>query len=58
MMVFLRRASAGGPGRWQRGMVKEALFVLSNVAGSNNATVKALLDAGARDTCGCLVVLR
>lgn len=31
----------------RREMQKEALFALSNVAGGNNATVHAMLEAGA-----------
>ncbi|KAG2484130.1 hypothetical protein HYH03_017013 [Edaphochlamys debaryana] len=42
MLSFLKTASVSA----KRDMVKEALFALSNVAGANNATVKAMLDAG------------
>ncbi|GFR46320.1 hypothetical protein Agub_g7885 [Astrephomene gubernaculifera] len=43
MMSYLQSGSAGG----RRDMVKEALFALSNVAGANTATVRAMLDEGA-----------
>lgn len=35
----------------RRDMVMDALFALSNVAGGNNATVQALLEAGGRAMC-------
>ncbi len=55
MLSYLKRAAGGAgaggeangaaPGP-RRDMVKEALFALSNVAGANNATVRAMVDAG------------
>lgn len=48
MLSYLQRAAAGGLAAARRAMVKEALFALSNVAGANCATVRAMLDAGER----------
>ncbi|KAG2425610.1 hypothetical protein HYH02_014984 [Chlamydomonas schloesseri] len=46
MLSYLQRAAAGGLAAARRAMVKEALFALSNVAGANCGTVRAMLDAG------------
>lgn len=62
MLSYLKRAAGGaGPGAGgeangaapgpRRDMVKEALFALSNVAGANNATVRAMVDAGRQGCC-------
>ncbi|GLI67822.1 hypothetical protein VaNZ11_012103 [Volvox africanus] len=42
-LSYLRKGNEAG----RRDMVMDALFALSNVAGANNATVQALLEAGA-----------
>ncbi|KAG2426982.1 hypothetical protein HXX76_012766 [Chlamydomonas incerta] len=46
MLSYLQRSAAGGLAAARRAMVKEALFALSNVAGANCGTVRAMLDAG------------